>query len=110
RPWVETARCRNALDNLGKLRFYDTLGSLAMRRCIVPFRNDVHAVRVFEAMIERGNEAELVERAAHERRFGDQARQADIARGLQVNGVKGRGEIVGPVASVEFSKRRGISY
>ena len=76
---METARRRNALDDLGKLRLHDTLGGLAMRRCIVLFRDGVHKVLVFGAMIEPGHEVELVERAAHERRLGHEACQADIA-------------------------------
>src|SRR5262249_24704797 len=104
--WVETACRGNALDDLAELRLHDALGGFAMWRCIVALREGIHKVLVFLTVIQTGHQVKLVECATHERRLSHQPRQADIAGGLQLNGIEGGGQIVGPVPSGKFPKCR----
>src|SRR5262245_23932805 len=77
---------------------------------VLPLGQGVHEVLVFLAMVQTRHEIELVERATQEGCLGNEAGQTHIARGLQVNRVKGRGQIVGAIAGVEFAKGGSIGY
>ena len=84
-----------------------------MRRAILELASlcaavNFFSVKVFIAFLYsyrwpmRGDDPQLVERAAEKGALGDEAGEADVARGLDVDLVEGGGEVVAAVAGTEL--------
>ncbi len=68
-------------------------------------RVEVHRVLELVPLAELGLHSQLVERAAHERAFGDEAVQAEVSGGLEPDFVEGGCEVVGAAAGTELAER-----
>src|SRR6185312_5481234 len=106
---VKAAPFGNAAHQLLEDRMQQRVGLLAMRRRHLRLGQDVHRGLVLGAMIEARLDAELVERAAEERRLDAQADQPDLAEGLQPQLVEGRAQVIGARAGAELAEAVGIT-
>src|SRR5271157_2602317 len=75
-----------------------------MWRRVLGFGIEVERVLILVAVIAVKGHAQLGERPLDKWRLHDDARQSDVARGLQIDMVKGRCQVVSAVARTKLTK------
>ena len=98
----------NALHNLAELGFNNLKNRLTMGLGVFFFGEHIERVFIFVAVIHTGREAQLFQGAADEGRFRHQAGEANIPGRLEINPVKGGGQIIRAITGPELAKGLGI--
>src|SRR6266446_10546383 len=75
-----------------------------MWTCVLAIRKEVERILVLVAVIAMKGHAQLGERPFDKRRLHDDARQSDVARGLQIDLIKRRRQIVTAVARPKLTE------
>src|SRR6266403_4248361 len=75
-----------------------------MWTCVLAIREEVERILVLVAVIAMKGHAEFGERPLDEWRLHDDARKSDVARGLQIDLIKRRRQIVSAIAGTKLAK------